>query len=510
MLGLGLDLAYKYVSTNASAFETGLFANLIAYWKMEESSGTRYDSHGSNHLTVYSDDPSAIESGGGVIGNSAIQNDLNENVSLYIAPSPYDAVNSSWSFSFWMSTNDNGDDTNQMFPNAWSNCCLWRIRTLEGDAHQTVEGGIWYDELGAGTSFNANKAGIYEGGFVHVAVTHDLSTKTVRVYYNGIEEHVFVYNIKLSSVSPGNNYENTLLSMFAGDVSGTQYPGPGKLDEVGIWGRVLTAPEITALYNSGVGLEYENFSYQAADPNSWDVSGLNLQNGLYTKQYWGYFNDSNAFFNDRNIAELGPSDIGYYQITRIGDLFNVEAWAESGFYPEPQYDRPESLGEPFPAVGKGVYYFYAGGSPIDPGPNNRVGPALKSEEVASVVYGNYSAVPNNESLIIRGYFKPNISGLHTFKLASDDASYLWLGPNAFDVNRSIGNSVVSLPGLHGIDESTGTFYMVANRYYPLTIEFGNGPEGAGQLYFQYMTPGSSVYSSDLTGKITYNFATKGH
>ena len=336
--GLGLDLSYKYVSPITPVLEPGLRANLVAYWKMEESSGTRYDSHGSNHLTVYSDEPNAIESGGGVIGNSAIQNDLNEYVSLYIAPSPYDAVNSSWSLSFWMSTNDNGDDTNQMFPNAWSNCCLWRIRTHEGDAHQTVEGMIWYDELGAGTAFNANKAGIYEGGFVHVAVTHDLPTKTVRVYYNGIEEHVFVYSVKLSSVSPGNSYENILLSMFAGDSSGIDYPGPGKLDEVGIWERVLTAGEVSALYNNGDGLAYENFSVlggddpaNAAEP---DATAWVLMDGPLP--YITPGDPSSGFIGGQSWRKMAPAaPINGKTSYTYGDetvIWNGSVWEYSNIY----------------------------------------------------------------------------------------------------------------------------------------------------------------------------------
>jgi hypothetical protein len=236
-----------------------LLDNLIAYWKLDETSGTRYDSHGSYDLIEYGS--GEIESGGGVIGNSAIQNDLGEGVSLYITPSPYDSVNSSWSFSFWMSTNDNGDDTNQVFPNAWANCCLFRITTLDGDAYQTVEGTFWHDPIGPNqpTQTDVSKSGVYGGGFVHVAVTHDLATKTVRVYYNGVEEHVLVYNTTLCSVSPLYELENTILSMFAGDLDGLGYPGPGKLDEIGIWERVLEANEILALYNNGDGITYEDF-----------------------------------------------------------------------------------------------------------------------------------------------------------------------------------------------------------------------------------------------------------
>lgn len=413
------DAGFRFIGD--PIIESTLLNNLIAYWRMEELSGTRYDSHGSNHLAIYgTDDPSVIESGGGVIGNSAIQNDLDEYVSLYIAPSPYDAVNSSWSLSFWMSTNDNGDDTNQMFPNAWSNCCLWRIRTLEGDTHQTVEGTIWYDELNAGTAFNANKSGIYEGGFVHIAVTHDLPTKTVRVYYNGIEEHVFVYDIKLSSVSPGNNYENTLLSMFAGDVGGLNYPGPGKLDEVGIWGRVLTSSEVTALYNNGDGLAY----------------AFGNVTGLYAKQYNGYYlTSSNAV-----------------------DFFNNNPTLISG------------------------------------------------NAISNATYDNF---PISQSLIIKGYFKPTSTGPYEFKLASDDASYLWIGQEALDNNRTIGNYSIYAPATGGIYEGTYVTYLNTDVSYPLTIVFGNDG-GPGALQFSYIPPGSTGYISNLNNVTEYNSLTKGH
>jgi hypothetical protein len=508
--GLGLDLSYKYSMSMAEEENINLLNSLIAYWKLDETDGTRYDSHGSYDLSEYGS--GEIESGGGVISNSAIQNDLDEGVSLYIAPSPYDSVGASWSLSFWMSTNGE-QDSGQIFPNAWTNCCLFNITTIDGV--RTVAGSVFHDptDVNQPTTTVVSKSGVYGGGFVHVAVTHDLPTKTIRVYYDGVEEHMFVYANTLCGVSPlaENPYENTLLSMFAGDFYGLGYAGPSKLDEIGIWGRALGADEVSALYNLGDGLAYEDFaSVTIGDPNAWDVSELNLQTGLYTKQYYGYFTDDNSFFNDRNIAELGPSDTRIYQITRNADLLTEQAWVEAGFIPQLEYDTPESIGQPFPAVGKGVYYFHAYGSGNDSLPNNRVGPALKSEEVASVVYGNYSAVPNNESLIIRGYFKPDVSGLYTFKLASDDASYLWLGPNAFDANRTMSNYVVGVPGLHATQENTGTFNMVADLYYPLTIEFGNGPDGAGILLFEYLSPGSSEYSSVLTEKIAYNPVTKGH
>lgn len=232
-----------------------LLNGLVAYWKLEEASGTRYDSHGSYNLT----ESEGIDSGTGVKGNCAVSNSsYNDFRSLSISPSPYDSVGSSWSLSFWISTNG-GQDAPQMFPNAWGNCCLFTIVTIDGN--QILKGQVWKDgQNGGDDGTDISKYGIYAGGFVHVVATHDLSAKTVRVYYNGIEEHVVIYTTGLNPVNgPESGEVNTILSMFAGDAYGINYAGPGKMDEVGIWERELTAGEVSALYNGGNGITYEDF-----------------------------------------------------------------------------------------------------------------------------------------------------------------------------------------------------------------------------------------------------------
>jgi hypothetical protein len=231
----------------------GLLNGLVAYWKLEEASGTRYDSHGSYDLA----ESVGIDSGVGVRGDCATSNsEYNDLRSLSITPAPYDSVGSSWSLSFWISTN--GDqDAPQMFPNAWGNCCIFTIVTIDGD--RVLLGQVWKDGQDGGTYTDVSKSGVYAGGFVHVSITHHLPTKTVRVYYNGVEEHVVTYTTGLNSVSGVDTFENTILSMFAGDTGGTGYAGPGKMDEVGIWERELTASEVSALYNGGSGITYEDF-----------------------------------------------------------------------------------------------------------------------------------------------------------------------------------------------------------------------------------------------------------
>ena len=232
---------------------TNLLSGLIAYWKLEEASGTRYDSHGSYDLT----ENVGIDDGVGVKGNCAVSNSTyNDGRSLTISPSPYDSVGASWSLSFWMSTNDSNDDTFHMFPNAWGNCVLFEILTIDGN--KVFQGRLWKDNESGETSTDISKSEVYDGGFVHVAITHDLSTKTVRVYYDGIEERVVTYTTSLNPVNGTESADaNTILSMFAGDTDGTNYAGPGKLDEVGIWERAITAAEVSALYNNGSGITYE-------------------------------------------------------------------------------------------------------------------------------------------------------------------------------------------------------------------------------------------------------------
>jgi hypothetical protein len=236
---------------------------------------------------------------------------------------------------------------------------------------------------------------------------------------------------------------------------------------------------------------------------------LTLAAGLYKKKYEGYFNDNDNFFNTRLVSTFADEyQIGNYRISNLGTSTEQD-WYNWGFSPQPQYDAPEAIGSPFPSIGKGVIFF--GGYVDNPGTAS-VSPIAISEEVTSQIDDNYSqaAGQNNKSLIIKGYFKPLVNGIYQFRLVSDDASYLWLGTDAFDGNRTINNSVVSLPGIHGPYPSEGSFTMTANNYYPLTVEFGNGPDGEGVLIFEYMPPGSTEWTSNLAGKLFHDTTAKGH
>jgi len=114
---------------------------------------------------------------------------------------------------------------------------------------------------------------------------------------------------------------------------------------------------------------------------------------------------------------------------------------------------------------------------------------------------------NNTSIEYKGYFLATYTGTHTFYLNSDDGSWLWIGPTAL-TGFTTANALVQNGGLHGLNEVSATISLVAGTYYPIRIQFGNGPAGPGQLFASYEHAGQAK-TQVWTGKVFYNTATNG-
>lgn len=102
------------------------------------------------------------------------------------------------------------------------------------------------------------------------------------------------------------------------------------------------------------------------------------------------------------------------------------------------------------------------------------------------------------SMNIYGWFYPPVSGTYTFYLASDDASYFWIGSNA--VSWYTWNAWINNGGLHGtimrkVDYHVGASFV--NTPHP--IRFVQGDYGGGNtLVFAYRKPGATQVIFDLT------------
>ena len=114
---------------------------------------------------------------------------------------------------------------------------------------------------------------------------------------------------------------------------------------------------------------------------------------------------------------------------------------------------------------------------------------------------------NNTSIEYKGYFLATYTGTHTFYLNSDDGSFMWIGLNALS-GYTTSNALIQNGGLHGLGEVSATISLVAGTYYPVRIQFGNGPAGPGQLFASYAHSGQAK-TTTWTGKIFYNTATNG-
>lgn len=212
--------------------------NLVSYWKLDEASGNRADSHGSATLT----DNNTVGSATGKINNGA---DFEFDNAEHLSNAAF-AAGTACSVSAWVKfeavrgytpvlhIKDGSNHMPYFAPNnALRFCCYL----------QTTGGQISVDEASGGTELQA--ATDY-----HAVLTYDNATG-IRIYINGSLE-------RQGSTGQGNMVSATA-ALAIGFEIGTGRYFDGVIDEVGFWSRALTSDEVTELYNGGNGLSYDNF-----------------------------------------------------------------------------------------------------------------------------------------------------------------------------------------------------------------------------------------------------------
>jgi hypothetical protein len=119
---------------------------------------------------------------------------------------------------------------------------------------------------------------------------------------------------------------------------------------------------------------------------------------------------------------------------------------------------------------------------------------------------NLSSLPEYTSIMLTGYFLAPTTDTYTFYTSTDDASYMWIGPDAI-TGYTHTNAIVQNGGLHGVTETSGTIAMTANIYYPFRVMFGN-LTGPGTMTVSWASS-TQAKTSTWTGKLFYNTATNG-
>ena len=121
---------------------------------------------------------------------------------------------------------------------------------------------------------------------------------------------------------------------------------------------------------------------------------------------------------------------------------------------------------------------------------------------------------NTYSVEWQGFFTSSAPGTYTFRTASDDASWLWIGEKSdtvenLEATRTAGNAIVSNPGQHPVVTKSGTIVLEENTTYPILIYFGEAG-GGDQITVSFAVPGQgfstdgSGFYSTITGNTAQN------
>lgn len=221
--------------TIGSAVASSLLTDLIAFWKLEEASGTRYDSVGNNDLS----DNNTVTQAAGKVGYAA----------------QFTGVNIEW-----LSITDNTDlstgDIDFTFA-LWVYFITGGTKGVLGKDNGTDrEYGIWLSNnvvefyvFDSGGNYVPQLASTFGAlstdTWYFIATWHDSVTNTINIQIN---------NGTVDTRSHTLGVRDQAADFRIGRQADTYMDG--YIDAVGFWKRVLTADERTALFNSGSGVEY--------------------------------------------------------------------------------------------------------------------------------------------------------------------------------------------------------------------------------------------------------------
>jgi hypothetical protein len=212
---------------------------LVAFWRMEESSGTRADEVGSIDLT----DNNTVTQATGKIGNAA----------------QFTAANSEYLSSTSSSLSTGGG--------SFSVAAWVYLDTIWVNNH-AVSKGVFGDngnEFRLGVN-DSNKAEfiVYNGNDAYTirnndtSVTEDAWHLLVGVY-DAAEDELSIYLDNISGYTAGsipspNSNSNPFVVGRGVHFSAAYFDG--RIDAIGFWSRALTSEELDELWNAGDGLEY--------------------------------------------------------------------------------------------------------------------------------------------------------------------------------------------------------------------------------------------------------------
>lgn len=275
-------------------------------------------------------------------------------------------------------------------------------------------------------------------------------------------------------------------------VSGTSYSGE--------WLQ-LQAPNALQLASFGIYPRQDSSLFQRRSPRNFVIAGSNNASTwdlLHTATGISDWTAAEKYFvcNGSNVA----NKYSYFRLIVMavgnpnpgtGDFVNI---VNLNLY------TPMSLNNSItPATPKGLldgltwkYFDGTSGNSVSYYTTNtyrNIGRCTNTTNINTLTNGQYPV--NNAdyySMEIFGYFRATVSGSYTFSLATDDGSYLWLGPNALGGYTTSNANISKEDG--GISTLTYSVTLLAGTYYPIRIHYTEN-NGDNDIQFSFTPPGGT-------------------
>ena len=240
-------------ATAPAGASNGLLTDLESYWKLDEASGTIYDSHGSNDSTSINGNPTYGATG--IVGDCLDFDGTGDSVVFgNVLSKDY---NDSFTIQCWYKPNSAGSDNHflvckQDNGGLFRGYVIWRGGS--GQNHRLI-----FDLVHTGSSVLEIKSTTRLTNrftWYHIVLTYDgtAAVSGLNLYINGSLETI---SQSIDSLTTGTTVSSANFEI--GARSATQETD-GLIDEVGVWNRVLDSTDVSTLYNLGSGLAYGDFT----------------------------------------------------------------------------------------------------------------------------------------------------------------------------------------------------------------------------------------------------------
>jgi hypothetical protein len=238
-------------------------------------------------------------------------------------------VNTSFSISFWFNTNLNTvqaiisesspipNNTNYKYAINFST--VLNVSTSNGISSNGVQ----------------SQSQIITGQWIFGSMVYNSSAQNIKVYFNGIEEGVISNTIYSN--------QNNATQIGRGIAGGSGIPGAyisGKIDDIGIWNRVLTQQEISDLYNGNIC--YQNITVTDTLLINMGITGFNPVTYNNTIKIFPNPANNHITIDYGNFATLNgyqlkiENSIGQQvfqtNITQQTDYLSLNNWGGNGLY----------------------------------------------------------------------------------------------------------------------------------------------------------------------------------